>query len=82
MHFNQIWELVEALERIKPIECKWVYKRTRGVDEKVKTYNVKLIAKGYSKKPSFDYKETFSLIPMLKSIIILLSIATHLGYEI
>ena len=40
------------------------------------------MAKGYSKKSSFDYEETFSLVAMIKSIIILLSIAAYYDYEI
>ena len=35
MHFNQVWELVEASEGIKLIGCKWVYKENRGVSRKV-----------------------------------------------
>ena len=29
---NKVWDLVEAPEEIKPIGCKWVYKRKKGVD--------------------------------------------------
>ena len=29
MYFNRIWDLVEASEGIKPIGCKWVYKREK-----------------------------------------------------
>ena len=39
------------------------------------------MAKGYNKKEGID-EETFSPIAMLKSIRILLSIATHYDYEI
>ena len=53
---------------VKPIGCKWVYKRKRRADEKVKNFKVKLVAKGYSQKPGFDYEETFSLVSMLKSM--------------
>ncbi|KAL6346159.1 hypothetical protein AAG906_027890 [Vitis piasezkii] len=34
--------------KIKPIGCKWLYKRKRGVDGKVETYKARLVAKGYS----------------------------------
>ena len=26
---NGIWDLIEALEMIKPIKCKWVYKKKK-----------------------------------------------------
>ena len=67
---------------VKPICCKWVYKRNRGVDGKVETYKVRLVAKGYSQKSGFKYEETFSLVAMIKSIIILLSIAAYYDYDI
>ena len=41
-----------------------------------------LVAKGYTQKEGIDYEETFSPVAMLKSIIILLSIATYYDYEI
>ena len=40
------------------------------------------MVKGYTQKEGIDYEETFSLVAMLKSIRILLSIATHYDYEI
>ncbi|KAL6322983.1 hypothetical protein AAG906_023600 [Vitis piasezkii] len=61
-------EEIKTPKGIKPIGCKWVYKRKRGVDGKVETYKVRL--------------ETFAPVAMLKSIKILLSIAVHLDYEI
>ena len=82
MHFNQVWELVEAPEWIKPRGCKWVYKRKIRVDGKVETFKPRLVTKGYNQKHGFDYEETFSPVAMLKFIKILLSIATHLDYEI
>ena len=40
------------------------------------------MAKGYTQREDIDYEETFLLVAMLKSIRILLSIATHYDYEI
>ena len=69
-------------EGIKPIGCKWVYKRKRGADGKVETFKARLVAKGYMQNEGIDYDETFSPVAMLKSIRILLSIAATLDYEI
>ena len=42
MHFNQVWELVEAPEEIKPIWYKWVYKGNGGADAKIETLKLGL----------------------------------------
>ena len=46
------------------------------------TYKAKPMAKGYRQRQGIDYDETFSPVVMLKSIRILLAIATHYDYEI
>ena len=38
MYTNQVWTLVDKLEGIKPIGCKWVYKRKIAPNGKVETY--------------------------------------------
>ena len=81
MYFNEVWELVKVPKGIKLIGCKWAYKRNKGVDGRVKTYKARLVVKGYSKKLGFKYEDNL-LVAMLKFIRILLSIATHLDYEI
>ena len=48
MYFNQVWLLVDPPDGVKPIGCKWVYKRKRGVDRKVETFKARLVAKGYT----------------------------------
>ena len=36
MYSNEVWELVEPPKGLKPVGCKWIYKRKRGSDKKVK----------------------------------------------
>ena len=48
MYFNSVWELVDSLDEVRPIGCKWIYKKKRGVDEKVETFKARLVAKGYT----------------------------------
>ena len=50
MYSNQVWLLVDPPDGIKPIGCKWVYKRKRGVDGKVKAFKARLVAKGHTQK--------------------------------
>ena len=82
MYSNYVWELVDPLEDVRPIGCKWIFKRKRGIDGKVETFKARLVAKGYTQKEGVHCEETFSPVAMLKSIRILLSIATCLDYEI
>lgn len=82
MYSNHVWELVDPPPNIKPIGCKWIYKRKRGADGKVETYKARLVAKGFTQKEGIDYDETFSPVAMLKSIRILLSIVAFYDYEI
>ena len=46
------------------------------------TFKSRLVAKGFKQTHGIDYDETFSLVVMLKSIKILLVIATYYDYEI
>ena len=59
MYSNQVWELVDLPEGVKPIGCKQIYKRKRGADGRVETYKASLEAKGYTEKEVIDYEETF-----------------------
>ena len=82
MKVNNVWILVDPPEKIKFIGCKWIFKKKRGADRKVKIYKVYLVAKGYHQHYGIDYDEIFYLVAILKSIRIMLAIAAHLDYEI
>ena len=50
MYENQVWTLVDPPEGIKPIGCKWVFKKKTNMEGKVVTYKARLLAKGYRQK--------------------------------
>ena len=82
MYQNQVWDLVDAPEGVKPIGCKWIYKCKTDTYGNIQTYKARLVAKGYRQIQEIDYDETFSLVAMIKSIQILLALAAHFDYEI
>ena len=82
MYSNQAWNLVKEPNGIKPVGCKWVYKRKRGIDGNIETFKARLVAKEYTQKEGIDYEETFSPVAMLKPVKIILSIVAHYDYEI
>ncbi|WVZ75888.1 hypothetical protein U9M48_023908 [Paspalum notatum var. saurae] len=79
---NQVWNLVEPLDQVRPIECKWVFKKKIDADGNVHIYKARLVAKVFRQIQGVDYDETFSLVAMLKSIRILLAIAAYHDYEV
>ncbi|KAM2750781.1 hypothetical protein EV2_000015 [Malus domestica] len=82
MYQNQVCTLVNPLESIVPVGNKWVFKGKIGADRNMDTYKTRLVAKGYRQREGIDYEETFSHVAMIKSIRILLAIATYHDYEI
>ena len=48
MYSNQAWDLVKVSNGTKPIGCKWLYKRKRGIDGKVETFKIRLVTKWYT----------------------------------
>ncbi|KAK8619730.1 hypothetical protein V6N13_136010 [Hibiscus sabdariffa] len=82
MSENQVWTLVEPPEGIKPIGCKWVFKKKTDMDGNVQTYKGRLVAKGFRQIHGVGYDETFSPVAMFKSIRILLAVAAFHDYEI
>jgi hypothetical protein len=82
MHDNQVWNLVDPIDGVRPIVYKWVFKKKMDKDGNVHIYKARLVAKGFKKIHGIDYDETFSHITMLKSVLILLAIAAYFDYEI
>ncbi|KAL0420389.1 UNVERIFIED_CONTAM: Retrovirus-related Pol polyprotein from transposon RE2 [Sesamum latifolium] len=82
MNSNKVWTLVDPPKGVKPVGCKWVYKRKLGAYGEVTTFKARLVAKGYTQRPGVDFEETYSPIAMAKSIRIMLAIAAWYDYEI
>ena len=82
MHDNKVWNLVDPIEGVRPVECKWIFKKKIYMDGNVHIHKARLVAKGFKQIQGVDYDETFSPVAMLKSIRILLAIAAFYDYEI
>ena len=44
---NHVWNLIEPLDEVRPIECKWDFKKKIDVDGNVHIYKAWLVAKGF-----------------------------------
>ncbi|KAL0401966.1 UNVERIFIED_CONTAM: Copia protein [Sesamum latifolium] len=76
MGLNQVWTLLDPPKGVKPVGCKWVYKRKLGADGEVTAFKARNVAKGYTQRPRINFEETYSPIAIAKSIRILLAMAT------
>jgi hypothetical protein len=82
MHDNQVWNLVDPIDSVRPIGCKCVFMKKMDKDGNVHIYKARLVAKDYKQTHGIDYDETFSPIVILKSVWILLATAAYFDYEI
>src|SRR4051812_36218744 len=82
MYAKKVWTLVDIPENRKAVKNKWIFKKKTDADGNVSVYKSQLDAKGFRQIQGVDYKETFSPVAMIKSIWILLAIASYHDYEI
>ena len=47
---------------VKPIGHKWVFVRKRNEKNEILRYKARLVAQGFSQRPSIDYEETYSTV--------------------
>ncbi|KAL0445873.1 UNVERIFIED_CONTAM: Copia protein [Sesamum latifolium] len=82
MGSNHVWTLVDPPKGVRPVRCKWVYKRKLGADGEVTAFKDRLVVKGYTQQPGVDLEEIYSPVAMAKPIQTLLAIAAWYDYEI
>ena len=57
---NGTFRVRERLSTDKPIGARWVLRVKRKADGSIERYKGRVVAKGYSQRPGFDYTETFA----------------------
>ena len=81
MYENKVWTLIDLPDGRRASKNKWIFKKKTDADGNVTIYKARLVTKkGFRQVQGVDYNESFSLVPMLKSVRIMLAIAAF--YEI
>ena len=65
---NKTWEIVDIPPGIKPIGCKWIFKKKMKEDGSIDKYKASLVAKRYRQKEGVDFFDTYSPVTRITSI--------------
>jgi hypothetical protein len=60
--------LVDPIDGVRPIGCKWVFKKKTDKDENIHIYKARLVAKDFKQIHDIDYDKTFSPVTMMKFV--------------
>ena len=58
------------------VDSKWVFTRKRDAEGNIVKYKARLVARGFSQRPGFDFEETYAPVLDMVSYRILLALAT------
>jgi len=78
---NGTWELVELPPGAKVVNSGWVFKVKLNPDGSVERYKSRVVAKGYSQRPGFDYTEVFAPTFRPASLRLIMALAAKEGYK-
>jgi hypothetical protein len=82
MSSNDVWDLVDILNVVKPVGCKWVYKTKRDSKGNVERFKERLVAKGFTQKEGVDYNKIFSPVSKKDSFRIIMALVAYYDLEL
>jgi len=72
---NEVWELVQKPQHVKPVSCRWVYKIKHRADGSIERYKARLVARRFSQFCPAD--ETYSPVMRQSTLKMLLALAVE-----
>jgi hypothetical protein len=55
LHGNQDWNLVDPIDGVRHIGCKWGFKKKMNKDGNIHIYKLRLVVKGFKQIHGIDY---------------------------
>jgi hypothetical protein len=76
------WKLVNKLLDAIPIANKWLFVKKTNNSGQIEKYKARLVIKGCSQRPGFDYNETYSPVVRMETIRSILAMALKMDLRI
>ena len=82
MQDNDVWDLVEFPESVKPIGCKWIFKNKKDLKGNIERYKARLVAKGFTQRKALTLKKPFSVVSSKDSFTTIMTLVAHYDLEL
>ncbi|GJY34820.1 retrovirus-related pol polyprotein from transposon TNT 1-94 [Tanacetum coccineum] len=79
---RDVWVLVPALDNIKPLTLKWLFKNKHDEENTVIRNKTRLVVRGYRQEEGIDFKESFALVARMEAIRIFLAYVAHKSFTV
>lgn len=82
MNKNQVWTLVDKPTGVNIVSNRWIFVIKKKPNEDIDRYRARLVARGYSQDPGFDYHETYAPVAYMPTIRLLFAYAASRRLQI
>src|SRR5947208_15000680 len=73
------WVKVDRPKGCSVVSYKWVYKIKQSSEGKIERYKARLVVRGFSQRPRYDYDKTFLLVIRYEYLSLLLACSANKG---
>jgi hypothetical protein len=72
----ETWKVVDRPKQ-SVVDSKWIYKIKQQADGSVERYKARLVARGFTQRPGYDFDETFSSVVRYESLRMLFALSAQ-----